>query len=85
MNHTDVVSAVASKTGLSPELCNTVIKSFEDVVGLQILTKMGKKDLVTEELLGKVVSSSGASQEDSRAILTALNETLSEGISKKTH
>ena len=85
MNHTDIISTIETKTGLPRELCQNIVKAFEKEVGLQVLTKMGKQELITEEIVQRVAASTGASPDDCRIILTAMNEAIAQGISDKTH
>ena len=83
MNHQDVIKTMAQETGLSEENCHKITKAFEEEMGVQRIAKLGKQDLVTDEIVNRDSTSTGVSPEDCRAALTALNKTIANRFSGK--
>lgn len=83
MNKTDVVTQVSQKTGIPADICEKVIKAFEEQSGDALISKFkGIKNNHADMLTG-ITSKTGFASEDCEKILAAIEAVIGTGLSDK--
>jgi len=83
MNKADVVMKVSEKSGIAGDICEKVIKAFEEQAGGTLMNKFkGIKNNHADFVAG-ISEKTGLALEDCEKVVTALNEVLDIGLSDK--
>ena len=83
MNKTDVIRQVSEKTGIESNVCETVIKAFEEQTGDALVGKFKGIKTNHADMLAGISGRTGVRGEDCEKVLTALEGVLGAGISEK--
>jgi nucleoid DNA-binding protein len=83
MNKTDVIRTVSEKAGIESNICEKVIKAFEEQAGDALVGTIQGTKTNHAELLAGISGRTGIRQEDCEKVMTALEEVVSAGISDK--
>lgn len=83
MNKTNVVNQVSNNTGIATDVCEKVIKAFEEESGEALVNKWkgNKKDKT--DIIAGISTKTDITIEECEKIITAFEEVLSVGLSNK--
>ncbi len=79
MNKADVIQSVSEKTGIAPDVCERILKAFEQQAG-DSLTGQGAHQA---DLLARIAQETGEPSADCEKVLTASGEVVKAGIADK--
>lgn len=83
MNNTDVVNQVSKKSGVTFEICEKVIKAFEEQSGDALTAKFkGVKNNRANMVMG-IAEKTGYAEDECEKIITAFEEVFNSGLSDK--
>jgi hypothetical protein len=83
MNKTDVIRKVSEKTGIESNVCEQVIKAFEEQAGDALGAKLKAAETNQADILAGISKRTGVSPDDCEKVLTALEGVVRDGISDK--
>ncbi|MCL1963671.1 MAG: hypothetical protein FWF69_01240 [Firmicutes bacterium] len=83
MNKTEVVAQIARKTGFSADVCEKVIKAFEEQTGDALLGKLKGIQNNRTGMLASICEKTGLALADGEKAVAALEEVLGTGLSDK--
>lgn len=83
MNKTDVVERISKKTGISADICEKVVKAFEEQSGDALANKLKGVKNNRADILAGISEKTGISSEDCEKALTAFEEVIGSGLSDK--
>jgi hypothetical protein len=83
MNKADVIQKVSEKTGIESNVCEKVIKAFEEQAGDELAAKLKGTTAQQADHLAGVSERSGISSDNCQKVLTALEQIVHDGISDK--
>ncbi|MGE0036429.1 MAG: hypothetical protein AB7S93_12400 [Xanthobacteraceae bacterium] len=83
MNKADVIQRVSEKTGVAPELCETILKAFENAVGNTLSATLKGQGGEQSGMLARVSQQTGASAADCDRVVSTAAEVVKAGIADK--
>ena len=83
MNKADVIQSVSEKTGIAPDLCETILKAFEKQAGDALAAKLKGAGGDQADLLARISQETGVPSTDCEKVLTASGEVVKAGIADK--
>lgn len=83
MNKAQVIKAVSERTGIALNICEMVIKAFEEQAGSALAGEFLGNDPRHAELLARISKTTGIRPEDCEKIVTALQAAVKSGLSEK--
>ena len=83
MNKTEIVTQVSGKSGIAADICEKVIKAFEEQSGDALIGKFkGVKNNRTDVVEG-IAEKTGLALEDCEKVMAAFEEVFGSGLSDK--
>lgn len=83
MNKADVVTQVSTKTGIAADICEKVIKAFEEQSGEALIGKFKGGKNNRADMVAGISEKTGLTLEDCEKVLTAFEEVIGTGLSDK--
>ena len=83
MNKADVIQSVSEKTGVAPELCEKILKAFENEVGDTLASTLKGEGGEQSGMLSRIAQQTGASTADCDRVVAAAAEVVKAGIADK--
>ena len=83
MNKTDVITKVSQKSGIAADICEKVVKAFEDQAGDALIGKFKGDKNNRADMLAGITEKTGLALEDCEKVLTAFEEVFGTGLSDK--
>lgn len=83
MNKTEVVNEVSQKSGIGTEICERVIKAFEEQSGNVLTAKFKGVKNNRAEIVAGIAEKTGYALDECEKIITAFEEVLDSGLSDK--
>lgn len=83
MNKTDVVTRVSAKSGIASDICEKVIKAFEEQSGDALIGKFKGVRNNRADMVAGIAGKTGFSLEDCEKVLSAFEEVFGAGLSDK--
>lgn len=83
MNNTDVVTRVSQITGIDTNICQKILKAFEDQAGDALIGKFQGKKNNRADMITAITARTGFALEDCDKVLTAFEEVFDAGLSDK--
>ena len=83
MNKADVIKSVSEKTGISPDLCEKILKAFEQHAGDLLSAKLKGTGTGTAGALAQISQQTGIAAADCERVLAALEDVVKAGIADK--
>jgi nucleoid DNA-binding protein len=83
MNKADVIRSVSDKTGVAPELCETILKAFESEIGDTLSATLKGQGGEQTGMLARISQQTGASAADCDRVVSTAAEVVKDGIADK--
>lgn len=83
MNKTDVVTQVSEKSGIAVDICEKVIKAFEEQSGDALVNKFKGVKNNRADMVAGISEKTNLSLDECEKILTAFEEVFDKGLSDK--
>ena len=83
MNKADVIRSISEQTGIAPDLCERVLKAFENQAGEALAAKLKGAGTDDTDLLAQIAQETGLPSADCERVLTAGGEVVKAGIADK--
>jgi len=83
MNKTDVVTQTSQKSGISADICEKVIKAFEEQSGDALIGKFRGVKNNRADMVAGIAEKTGLVLEDCEKVLTAFEEVAGKGLADK--
>jgi nucleoid DNA-binding protein len=83
MNKADVIRKVSEETGIESNVCEKVIKAFEEQAGGVLAGKLKGEETDQGNIPASISERTGISENDCEKVLTALETVVRDGISDK--
>jgi nucleoid DNA-binding protein len=83
MNKADVIQSVSEQTGIAPELCEKILKAFENEVGDNLSATLKGQDGERTGMLARISQQTGASEADCDRVVSTAAEVVKAGIADK--
>lgn len=83
MNKADVIKSVSEKTGITPDLCEKIIKALEQQAGDVLAAKFRGDGTAGTDMLARVSQVSGVPEADCQRVLAATEDVVKTGIADK--
>jgi len=83
MNKTDVIAKVSEKSGVSSDICEKIIKAFQQQAGDALVNKFKGVGNNRADILAGISEKTGLSLEDCEKVMTAFDETVDTGLTNK--
>ena len=83
MNKADVIQSVSEKTGIAPDVCERILKAFEQQAGDALAAKLTGQGADQSDLLARIAQETGEPSADCEKVLTASGEVVKAGIADK--
>lgn len=83
MNKTDVITQVSQKSGIATDICEKVIKAFEEQSSDALINKVKGVKNNRADMVAGITEKTGFSFEDCEKVLTAFEEVFGTGLSDK--
>jgi hypothetical protein len=83
MNKADVIQRISEQTGLPPDLCETILKAFENEVGGTLSATLKGQGGEQSGMLARISRQTGASPEDCDRVVSTAAQVVKAGIADK--
>jgi nucleoid DNA-binding protein len=83
MNKADVVQRVSERTGVAPELCEKILKAFENEVGDTLAATLQGQGGEQSGMLARISQQTGTSAADCDRVVSTAAEVVKAGIADK--
>lgn len=83
MNKTDVVNQVSQKSGAAVDVCEKIMKAFEDQAGDALIGKFKGIKNNRADMVAGIAEKTGFELEECEKVLTAFEEVFDAGLSDK--
>lgn len=83
MNKADVITKVSEKSGIATDVCEKVIKAFEEQSGDALIGKFKGIKNNRNGMVAGITEKTGLALDDCEKVLTAFEEVFGAGLSNK--